>query len=171
MPDLKSSRWSEPTLRPSCMKTRTNTIPRMPFPGSWEDISSCVYVILALLRQVLTWLQCLRAIFAGPRMAMNLSTHQDRPSRHSVAELSDINKVTVPVIVYVALVVGVFIVLSPCILTSIGTTFTEFSELLEWYRRDVRLPRVRRSHLQNFQAWRRVDKPNDSGMEHVSVYH
>lgn len=64
-------------------------------------------------------------------MAMNLSTHQDRPSRCSVAELSDINKVTVPVIVYVALVVGVFIVLSPYILTSIGTTFTEFSELLE----------------------------------------
>lgn len=64
-------------------------------------------------------------------MAMNLSTHQDRPSRRSVAELSDINKVTVPVIVYVALVVGVFIVLSPYILTSIGTTFTEFSELLE----------------------------------------
>ena len=42
-------------------------------------------------------------------MAMNLSTHQDRPSRRSVAELSDVNKVTVPVIVYVALVVGVFI--------------------------------------------------------------
>ena len=62
---------------------------------------------------------------------MNLSTHQDRPSQRSVAELSDINKVTVPVIVYVALVVGVFIVLSPYILTSIGTTFTEFSELLE----------------------------------------
>ena len=40
---------------------------------------------------------------------MNLNTHQDRPSRRSVAELSDVNKVTVPVIVYVALVVGVFI--------------------------------------------------------------
>ena len=62
---------------------------------------------------------------------MNLSTHQDRPSQHSVAKLSNINKVMVPVIVYVALVVGVFIVLSPCILTSISTTFTEFSELLE----------------------------------------
>jgi cell division protein FtsL len=37
---------------------------------------------------------------------MRLSARQDTPCRRSVAELSNIHKVTVPVMVYVALIVS-----------------------------------------------------------------
>ena len=51
--------------------------------------------------------QCLRAIFTGPRTAMHVPSNRDRPSSRSVAELSTLRKITIPVMVYVAVLVGV----------------------------------------------------------------
>ncbi|KAI9431693.1 hypothetical protein H4582DRAFT_2084517 [Lactarius indigo] len=47
--------------------------------------------------------RCLRAIFTGPRTAMQVPSSNDRPARDSVAKLCKVKKVTVPIIVYVAM--------------------------------------------------------------------
>ncbi|KAH8977902.1 hypothetical protein EDB86DRAFT_3091303 [Lactarius hatsudake] len=47
--------------------------------------------------------RCLRAIFTGPRMAMRVPSPNDRPARDSVAKLCKVEKVMVPIIVYVAM--------------------------------------------------------------------
>ncbi|KAI9431818.1 hypothetical protein H4582DRAFT_2062416 [Lactarius indigo] len=47
--------------------------------------------------------RCLRAIFTGPRTAMRVPSSNDRPARDSVAKLCKVEKVTVPIIVYVAM--------------------------------------------------------------------
>ncbi|KAH9050804.1 hypothetical protein EDB87DRAFT_1755672 [Lactarius vividus] len=47
--------------------------------------------------------RCLRAIFTGPRTAMRVPSPNDRPARDSVAKLCKVEKVTVPIIVYVAM--------------------------------------------------------------------
>ncbi|KAH8977307.1 hypothetical protein EDB86DRAFT_2838038 [Lactarius hatsudake] len=46
---------------------------------------------------------CLRAIFTGPRTAMRVPSPNDRPTQDSVAKLCKVEKVTVPIIVYVAM--------------------------------------------------------------------
>ncbi|KAH8983888.1 hypothetical protein EDB86DRAFT_3084964 [Lactarius hatsudake] len=47
--------------------------------------------------------RCLHAIFTGPRTAMRVPSPNDRPARDSVAKLCKVEKVTVPIIVYVAM--------------------------------------------------------------------
>ncbi|KAH9167311.1 hypothetical protein EDB89DRAFT_2232445, partial [Lactarius sanguifluus] len=46
---------------------------------------------------------CLHAIFTGPRTAMQVPSPNDRPARDSVAKLCKVETVTVPIIVYVAM--------------------------------------------------------------------
>lgn len=80
-------------------------------------------------------------IFSGPKTAMHVLS-RDRPTSQSVAEKCSLRKITIPVMVYVAILVGVYHQSSDIQLTAKGLTHIEHSKHLDRPGWDLQLSRL-----------------------------
>ncbi|KAF8263265.1 hypothetical protein EI94DRAFT_1704128 [Lactarius quietus] len=75
----------------------------------------------------------MHAIFSDLRMAMEIPKTGDKPTCQSMCEMNNVRQVTIPIMVYVAIVVGIqHFILGVTTYTSIGLTLFEFTEHMEW---------------------------------------
>ena len=115
----------------------------------------------------LIW-QCLRVIFSGPKTAMHVLS-RDRPTSQSVAEKCSLRKITIPVMVYVAILVGVYHQSSDIQLTAKGLTHIEHSKHLDRPGWDLQLSRLHGPAFWNLWAWQGMDDKNHWALEPVGA--
>ena len=153
------------------MKTHSSTTQTMSSLGCWGDVSLSMYMKMVHRCINIDHLyKCLRSILLGPSKGVDGLAPNQNANQTSTAKVIGVVKVTVPLIVYMALLVSTIIhsLHSICNIAT-GVIYDNYPEPLDWQRWLIRLSRLCWAVVRAFRAGPRLDRWDAEVVDQVSI--